>query len=175
VNQVVLRRACKEHERRWRDLCVDKNLEDEWLARLNELRSLRLINICEGHRDRRSEHNRRSPHIIVRLREEWLPGLGQRWDADKIVILEQVNDLFRRGDTEGNLEVKFQVRWGRGRLTYLEDLTFRVRGRKRRMGVEMDAATRGWFEDNVARLVALDVFLVALWPVEASMREQEER
>jgi hypothetical protein len=156
-------------------LCVDRNLEDAWLERLNDLRCLRLINICEGHLDRRSEHGRRSPHIIVRLREEWLPGLGRRWDKDKMVILERVNDLFRLGDTEGNLEAKFQVRWGRGRLTYLEELTFRVRGRKRRTADEMDAATRQWFEDNVGRLVALDAFLVELWPVEALAPEQEIR
>jgi hypothetical protein len=170
-----LHRGCREHERRWRELCVDKNLEDEWLERLNDLRSLRLINVCEGHPDRRPEHGRRSPHIIVRLREEWLPGLGRRWDADKMVILERVNDLFRLGDTEGNLEVKFQVRWGRGRLAYLEELTFRVRGRKRRTGAEMDPATRRWFEDNVERLVALDVFLVELWPREEVVLQQEAR
>jgi hypothetical protein len=141
-------------------------LQDDWLIRLNDLGCLRLINICEGHPDRRSDHGRRSPQIIVRLREDWLPGLGRRWDTDKMTVLERVNDLFRMGDTEGHLEIRFQVRWGRGRLTYLEDLTFRVRGRKRRTSAQMDAATRQWFVDNVERLVALDGFLVELWPLD---------
>jgi hypothetical protein len=165
VHHVVLRRVCRDHERLWHDICVDRNLDDGWLAQLNELKSLRLINICEGHPVSSSDHSRRSPQIILRLREQWLPGLGRRWDVDKMAVLERVNDLFRTGDTEGNLEAKFQLRWGRGRLTYLEDLTFRVRSRKRRTGTEMDAVTRQWFEDNVARLAALDGFLVELWPV----------
>ena len=49
-----LRRRCRDHEKRWRDFCVDKNLEEDWLERLNSLKAFTLIGICEGHHNQRA-------------------------------------------------------------------------------------------------------------------------
>ncbi|HNS56795.1 MAG TPA: hypothetical protein PKO34_07060 [Smithellaceae bacterium] len=42
---------CKSHERPWRDWAVDRNLDNQWLERLNKLETLNLVSICEGHID----------------------------------------------------------------------------------------------------------------------------
>lgn len=41
--------ALQDYQRRWRGYEVDKNLEDDWLERLNALTVFRLVNVCEGH------------------------------------------------------------------------------------------------------------------------------
>ena len=51
------------HERRWRDLNVDKNLKDDWLYSLNATKNFRVISTCEGYQNIRG----RPPYPYVRL------------------------------------------------------------------------------------------------------------
>ena len=122
-----LRRECRDYERRWRDTCVDKNLEDEWLERLNDLETLALVGICEGHPDRRAGSSGRYPHIALRLKESLLPGIAGRWGELRVALLNEIGRLFESGDTDARLELKFRLRAGRGKLGYQEDLTLRLR------------------------------------------------
>lgn len=41
--------ALEDYQRRWRTFKIDKNLKDDWLLRLNDLKFFYLTNICEGH------------------------------------------------------------------------------------------------------------------------------
>lgn len=68
-----------------------------------------------------------------------------------MAVLEEVNRLFQTGDTYVNLELKFKLRQGMGRLVYQEDLTLRVHGRQPRTSEDMDAETHNWFQQSVRR------------------------
>jgi hypothetical protein len=142
---------------------VDKNLEDDWLVRLNGLDSLKLISICEGHCRRQTEPLRTPPHIKLRLKESFLPGIACRWDEHKMAVLNEINKLFQAGNTYVNLELKFKLRQSLGRLTYQEDLTLRIHSRQARTSEEMDAETSDWFRQSVSRVEELDRFVVYLW------------
>lgn len=162
------RRKCRDCEREWRGFCVDENLEDDWLECLNGLNTFTLISICEGHYGRQVEPSRTPPHIKMRLKEQFLPAVASRWDEHKMAILAEVNRLFQvSSDTYVNLELKFKLRSGTGRLSYQEEMILRVHGRQARVSEEMDAATRAWFEQSVGQIEALDRFVTTLWQTES--------
>jgi hypothetical protein len=157
------RRKCRGHEREWRGFCVDANLEDEWLARLNDLQAFDLISICEGHCNRQAEPSRTPPHIKLRLKERLLRGVASHWDEHKMAVVSEVNRLFETGDTYVNLELKFKLRSGTGRLIYQEDLVVRIHGRHARISKEMDDENRHWFQQSVSRVEGLDETVARLW------------
>jgi hypothetical protein len=157
------RRKCRDYEREWEGFCVDRNLEDDWLVRLNGLETLTLISICEGHCDRRAERSRTPPHIKLRLREHLLPGIARHWDEQKMAIVSEVNRLFQTGDTYVNMELKFKLRSGTGRLVYREDLVVRISSRQARTSEEMDARTYDWFQRSVTAIEELDGSVALLW------------
>jgi hypothetical protein len=161
------RRKCGGHEREWRGFCVDRNLEDDWLARLNDLNAFDLISICEGHCDRQTEPSRTSPHIKLRLKERHLPSIASCWDKYKMAILSKVNGLFQAGDTYVNLELKFKLRSSTGRLSYQEEMIMRVHGRQARAVEEMGPVTRTWFLQSVERIEEVDRFVADLWQSES--------
>ena len=152
----ISRRECREHERRWGDKCVDRNLADEWLERLNALEAFNLVGICEGHSEQRPGSSGRYPHIVLRLRESLLPGIAGHWEDLRIVILNEVGKLFGSGDTDARLELKFRLRAGRGRLVYQEDLTMRMRSYQARTTEEMGEEIRSWFEESLQRIEDID-------------------
>ena len=157
------RRKCRDHEREWRGFCVDKNLEDDWLERLNELATLDLISICEGHCSRQTEPSKTPPHIKLRLKENLLLGIASQWDDHKMAILSEVNRLFQAGETYVNLELKFKLRSGTGRLSYQEEMIVRIHNRQVRDTEEMEEATRAWFQQSVERIAGLDRLVAELW------------
>jgi hypothetical protein len=157
------RRECRAHEREWRGFCVDQNLEDDWLERLNGLGAFILISICEGHCDGGSEPSGTPPHIKLRLMDDFLPGIAGHWDEHKMAILNAISRLFQTGDTYVNLELKFKLRSGTGRLNYQENLIVRIHGRRARDSEAMDTRTFDWFSQSVNRIEELDHLIMLLW------------
>jgi len=149
-------RTCKDYERVWRDLCVDRNLQDDWLDHLNSLKTLNLVGICEGHPSRPPGTPGRFPHINLRMKESFLPGIAGHWENLRSAMLNEASRLFQLGDTDVRIELKFWLRAGRGKLIYQEDLTVRVRSYWTRDTVEMDAETCRWFERAVDRIDKID-------------------
>jgi hypothetical protein len=163
------RRKCKDHEREWHGFCVDRNLEDDWLEGLNNLEIFNLISICEGHYDRQAEPSRRtSPHIRLRLKEDFLVGVTSRWDEHKMMVVSEVNRLFQTADTYVGLELKFKLRSTTSRLIYEESLTMRIHSRQPRTLQEMDDGIRDWFRRSVRRIEELDSFVARLWHMDKS-------
>ena len=157
------RRTCRDHEREWNGFCVDRNLEDDWLVRLNDLKTFDLISICEGHCNHQTEPAQTPPHIKLRLKEHLLPGIARRWDEQKMAVVSEVSRLFETGDTYVNLELKFKLRSGRGRLIYQQDLIVRIHHRQVRISAEMDDKTHDWFRQTVGRIEELDNLIARLW------------
>ena len=149
-------KKCRDYERVWRDLCVDRGLQDDWLERLNGLKTLNLVGICEGHPDRSPGAAGRFPHIHLRLKESLLPGIAGHWEDLRAAMLNEVSRLFQLGDTDVRVELKFWLRAGRGKLIYREDLIVHVRSYQLRESATMEGETRAWFERAVDRIAEID-------------------
>lgn len=100
--------GCLPHERRWRNYCVDKNLKDEWLERLNALEAFDLISICEGHGSGTDEESRRLPHFNLRLKERFAERLNEVWSE----IRSDIGSAIDRCFTSPHVEVRFEYRGG---------------------------------------------------------------
>lgn len=149
-------RECRDYEGEWNGLCIDKNLEDDWLVRLNSLKCLRPISVCEGHFDQKVGSARTFPHIKLRIQDPFLSGIASYWDQLRPIISDGLHRLFNSEGTYLELELKFRFRWGRGRFPYRETLTVRVHNRHARASEEMDTVTYEWFEQSVGRIEELD-------------------
>jgi hypothetical protein len=97
------------------------------------------------------------------LADELLPGIAGYWDEHKMAILDAISRLFQTGDTYVNLELKFKLRSGTGRLNYQENLIVRIHGRQARDSEEMDTKTHNWFSQSVNRIEEFDGLVVHLW------------
>ena len=157
------RRKCRDSEREWRGFCVDRNLEDEWLERLNALRVFDLISICEGHFNRQQEPARTSPHIRLRLKDGFLSGISRHWDEHKMAVVSEVNRLFETGGTSVSLDLRFRLRLATGRLSYREELMVGLNRRQARVSEEIETNAHTWFHQNVGRVEELDAHIVGLW------------
>ena len=157
------RRQCREYEREWNGFCVDKNIEDDWLIRLNDIEALSLISICEGHSGRQTEPAKAAPHIKLRLKEHLLPGIARCWDEHKMSIVSEVSRLFQSGETYVGLELRFKLRSRTGRLNYEEGLMVGIHGRQEKASEEMNAETRDRFQQSVGCVEALDDLFIDLW------------
>ena len=80
-----------------------------------------------------------------------------------MAILSAVNRLFQTGETYVNLELKFKLRSGTGRLNYQEEMIIRIHGRRERDSEDMDEATRAWFQQCIERVEELDRLVMELW------------
>lgn len=151
-----LKRKCREHERPWRDFCVDANLQDSWLERLNGLRVFDLINICEGHPQRSKRAASRYAHIYLKLKKEFLQDVIPAWGDLRPLFIQEVDRLFQEGDTYINFEVKFKLRSGPGRLVYQEELMLKLRAFHLSSNSGLDPNLRAWFDHSVERIETLD-------------------
>ena len=149
-------KICKEYERRWRDFCVDKNLEDDWLERLNDLRAFILVGICEGHSDNESLSSKRYPQINFRLRKSLLKGIAADWDHLRIEMLQETGKLLHSDNTNMRLELSFRLRAGQGRLVYHEDLKMNVMCFQERRTEGLEEETRAWFEGLIDQIEEID-------------------
>lgn len=152
------RRACKEYERQWTSFCVDENLEDEWLVRLNALKSFRLISICEGHSNLRAIF----PHINLRLERELHSGIARHWDKVRTAVGNLVVGALQATDTYVDCELKFRIKSGSAGTSYREDLTIKMRSLRPRVSPEMDSDTRRWFQQCIAQIEKVDRFVELL-------------
>jgi hypothetical protein len=153
-------KPCQDYERRWRHFCVDKNLKDGWLERLNDLKGFNLVSICEGHYQQRKYPSGKYPHINLKLKEQYLPGFAKGWEQLRPAVLNEVHKLFQKGDTYFNLELKHKLRAGIGRLVYQEDLTVKMRRYQARLTEEMDPESAAWFDQCVGSIECLDEIVV---------------
>ena len=149
-------RECRDYEREWNGRYVDKYLEDEWLVRLNDLRCLRPISVCEGHAGQKPGSYRAFSHLKLRLQEQWLADLVSQWGSLRPLLLDELRRLFHPADTYTELELKCRFRWGKGRFPYRETLTLRIHARQVRTSEAMDAPTTQWFEQTLSYIEELD-------------------
>lgn len=141
-------RECRDHERLWQGRCVDKNLQDDWLERLNRLSCFKLISICEGHAERRS-----SAHLNLRLKPEFLSQIGAVWEE----IVAAAQSVSRAGTIDCETGFEIERRWRDRTERRREDLVVRVQCRAPQNG--WNAKTEVWFGSAVAFLEQSDHFV----------------
>jgi len=152
-------RHCREHERLWRDRCVDRNLEDGWLESLNALTSLELISICEGHATPGHNRLRGRPGINLRLKASLLPQALKLWDTLSSTLEATLRRLFAGESTSAIVELKLEIRLRRSGSGIRHKLTARIEAREPRAVAEMDAETNDWFRNVVRSIQDLDSLL----------------
>ena len=150
---------CDDFQRPWHGHCVDINLEDAWLERLNNLRIFDLINICEGHPKRISSTATRHAHIYLKLKETYLRDLVKDWETIRPTLLKEVLCLFQDGSTHLNFDLNFKVRTGKGRFVYQEGLSLKLRADKPTNSPGLDPTIRAWFENCITCTETFDQIL----------------
>lgn len=153
---------CRPFERRWRNYCVDRNLKDDWLERLNGLKIFDLISICEGHEDEADIVARRLPHFNLRVRENMIGMLDRRWGSDRERIGQALDAAFENRF----VSAKFEIRSGfikERRTIDPQDIALLKIGPAVDV-LDFDRIYYGaeWFEENIAAAEAFDQFLFDL-------------
>ena len=153
------RREPRPHERIWQDWCVDKNLKDEWLICLNDLKALNLISICEGNlSERRNSH----PHINLRLKDEYLSAISGLWHKAGLIPQRVIGDLFSLEDTSIEIELKDTFRSRGGDYSNRKHLTIKLHCTYPRESESMDNRIMVWFQAVINKIKELDKFIFDL-------------
>jgi len=152
------RREPRPHERIWQDRCVDKNLKDEWLIRLNDLQAFDLISICGGH-----IKPTRNPHINLRLKKECFPAVSDKWHHSGRIMSRLIDSIFSSEHSVVEIELKDVFRRWNGRYTWRQDLTTRIRCSQAGMPKSMKSGIKTWFETVIGEIKELDKFFVDMY------------
>ena len=152
----IRRRECRDHERVWRDHCVDRNLKDAWLEVLNDLAAFDLKSVCEGHVSERTNNDRARPHINLRLKPLLLPEAVAAWDSVSAALADGMTGMFNAADTWATVELTLQVQLGPGNAVGPHKLWAKIRARRPRVSLEMDSETSDWFRRIVESIKVLD-------------------
>lgn len=151
-----LKKECKAYERQWRNYCVDKNLDDEWLERLNKLKAFRLVGICEGHMNKRSGSTSKYPHVNLTLRDEIIDRVAQEWPDLKTALLKDAKDIFEDDETKTRLEMNHRLRIRKRKIVSQDEMKIRMVSNRSRDRDPMGKEMRRWFEGCVNRIEDLD-------------------
>lgn len=152
-------RNCREHQRLWRNHCVDKNLKDDWIESLNSLRAFNLISICEGHLNGRSNPHGGLPHINLRLKPDLVTILANDWQTHKEKIQEGINNITSYPLTSASIELRHRYFKGIGQPNYREDVVIRLEAFRERSSNNQEITRDEWFEGSIEGLAEFDRFI----------------
>ncbi len=153
------RTECRPFERRWRNYCVDRNLEDDWLERLNRLRVFDLISICEGHEDEPVAVHRRLPHFNLRLKDTRAEMFAARWSETRTAIGEAIDGCFFNKFTSIHFEFRSGFVKERERTHPQDIVLLKLAARVDVLDFDRAYYGREWFEENVAASEAFDGYI----------------
>jgi len=143
---------CKPHERNWRDWAVDRNLDDGWLERLNNLESLDLVSICEGHLDVKSTSVRRRPCIILSPKNDYLRPITECWYDLKEALAGEIERIWTGKETIIEFEIQHRLVKDEEALADIEGIIMRIASvRKKRyddpFGMDTKVVSEKYFKD----------------------------
>jgi len=163
LNAGVIAVECKPHERHWRYLAVDRNLDDRWLVRLNGLNALDLISICEGHLDVKPTSVRRRPSVIFSLKKAYVKPFTIRWYDLKEALDAEIEIIWKSEDTTVEIEIQQQiVRYDDEDVGDREEIIFRLFSRRKRDAEDFPKWIEKWFLDAISRIERFDRFLKSM-------------
>ncbi len=153
-----LRRPCREHEREWQGRCVDRNLEDQWLERLNSLKAFDLVSICEGHVDRRNRINS-APHVNFRLKSEFFNSLITEWREWHDLLDRTAAECFDAASTHFEFELILGTRSTRNGLQRRQVFFVKLRSRTPRSTIDAEESLFDWYENVIPAVTRFDEFM----------------
>jgi len=149
---------CKSYERPWRDWAVDRNLDDQWLERLNNLETLDLVSICEGHIDARPTSARRSPRVALMLKKDYMRPLTEQWYDLKEDLATSIEKIWPNEETV--IEFEIQHRLVKNDPTEeIESIIIRIISERKRDTMLLPEWTNHWFRQALLRIETFDQFM----------------
>ena len=157
---------CKPYERPWRDWAVDLNLEDQWLERLNDLETLSLASVCEGHLDVQPKSVKRRPCIILRPKKAYMMPLTVRWYDLKEALASEIERIWPDDETIVEFEIQHRLIKNHNPLAEIEDIIIRITSERRRDATILSEWIGDWFRQSIVRVEAFDQFMKTLIIIE---------
>lgn len=154
-------RNCRSHERLWNNRCVDRHLRDEWLSRLNELKGLVLINICEGLSELRGELIYGRPHVYFRMRPDLFDSVARAF-YEKDIKISMLQNIFSSPYTIVEFELRSIFRKMSVNFTFREAIIFKLTFNRQRDSENIDEETVNWFEAVIPQIEAFDKFICSM-------------
>lgn len=153
---------CRPHERRWRNYCVDKNLKDDWLERLNGLTVFDLISICEGHGSEAETELGRLPHINLRLKSPIAEGLDDIWSNIRKYVGQSIDRCFTDRFTVANFEFRSGFIKEGGAIDPQDIAILKLTSYVHILDFNASYYGEAWFDENVAATETFDRAISAL-------------
>lgn len=147
--------ALENYTRDWGSFSVDKNLQDDWLIRLNKLKCFYVMGICEGH----FSCDDNTALIVL--------GAKNSYRENLILGIERASELlkkYRDGSSQYSAKVifdfpsKFPERTPTG---WLFTLSFACS--KERTSLKMDKQTEEWFVCTVQSIEKIDTEIARIF------------
>ena len=167
-------RECEPHQRRWRSYCVDRNLEDSWLEKLNSLFCLNLISICEGHQNSRAPRGV-YPHINLRLKEQYLPLLLNDFDNIAQKLQTEFMQFFGNENTYADMTTTIRLYVSPGQQGIRRDFVIHIECLQARTSVMLDQFTKDWFSSITDRICEIDKILTEFFPTLNKLKINPEK
>ena len=147
---------CKPYERPWRDWAVDRNIDDYWLERLNDLETLSLASVCEGHLDVQPNSVKRRPTIILRPKKAYMVPLTVGWYDLKAVLAAEIERIWPDDETIIEFEIQHRLVKNGDHPADIEDIIIRITSERRRDVVLLPEWIVLWFRLSLIRIRAFD-------------------
>lgn len=144
---------CEPYERPWRDRAVDRNLEDQCLERLNNLDTLDLASICEGHADARPPSVKRSPRIVLMFKKAYKRPLTEQWYDLKEDLAAAIERIWPDKETRIEFEILHR---NDNPAEEIEDLIIRIISERKRDTILLPEWANHWFGQNLWRIETFD-------------------
>ena len=146
---------CKSYERPWLDWAVDRNLDDQWLERLNNLETLNLVSICEGHIDARPTSARRSPRIALMLKKAYMRPLTEQWYDLKEDLATSIENIWPDEETIIEFEIQHRLIIN-DPVEEIESIIIRIISERKRDTMLLPEWTNHWFLQALLRIETFD-------------------
>jgi hypothetical protein len=148
---------CFDHQRPWRDHCVDRGLKDEWLEAMNSLTCWSVYSTCEGHHEAPMEGAGHSEcaRIWLKASHSMIDALLRDWVQIEAPLREWLS-LHCSPDTVSDIRSDHNV------FTKEAAVTLELECAYKRQASTMDDKTTKWFGNTVGRLTQFDVYTLQL-------------
>lgn len=153
---------CRPYERPWRDWAVDRNLDDQWLERLNNLEALDLICICEGHLDVMPTSVKRKPRINLRPKVTYRRPMTERWYDLKKPLADEIEKIWPGGSTIVEFEIQHRLVKNNDGLEDIEDIIIRITSERKKDMMIFPEWIGHWFRQTLSRIETFDRFMKTL-------------
>ena len=153
---------CKPYERPWQDWAVDRNLDDQWLERLNNLEAFSLVSVCEGHLDVKLTSVKRCPCIILRPKEAYIRPLTIHWYGLKEALAAEIERIWPGAETIVEFEIQHRLVKNVDPLEDREDIIMRITSVRKRDAMTFPEWIDQWFRQTLLRIEAFDQFMKTL-------------